>query len=290
MRDHTCARLGRRCVEQRRALEGEEFGARVTVDAQRRIVDGDETARRLIRDPHGQRIRFEDAAETRLARGETLVGRFEFADLVAQTRLHLLRALGRQRQGLLGTLQRFGALRGTDIERRQFDGRRRLRRGHRRGRCGGCGCDQFIDRLHQRIGLFAAGEEAFGPQFERETFVLRIVVTARVEQERNALQPLVLLPLATQGETVHARQHDVGHHGLRRLAAGSFQRFQSVGCTHDAMTARRQQLLQRQLFGLALVGNQNDTHAENSCPIRRWTRCMKRGGRRRPEGGRPGRR
>ena len=99
-------------------------------------------------------------------------------------------------------------------------------------------------------------------ELERETLVLGIVVTARVEDEGYGLKLLVLLPFAAEREAVHARQDDIGDDGVRRFAPGSIERFQTVARFDDAMAVRRQQFFERRLLRLALVCNQNHTHAE----------------------------
>src|SRR5690606_6209514 len=101
-------------------------------------------------------------------------------------------------------------------------------------------------QLFRRSGT---GQETFGAELQREAFVLRVVVPARIENERNALQAIVLLAFAAQGEAVHARQDDIGDDGLRRLAARGIQRRQAVGGLQYPMTMARQQSLERGLLG-----------------------------------------
>src|SRR5690606_14891968 len=91
--------------------------------------------------------------------------------------------------------------------------------------------------------------------------VLWVIVATGIEDERNALELLVLLPLATEREPVHARQHDVGDDRIGRLTARNVERSQAVRCLLDLMTAASQQLLDRALFRFPLKCDQDDTHA-----------------------------
>ena len=118
------------------------------------------------------------------------------------------------------------------------------------------------------FGRHGARQEALGAQLEREALVLRIVVAARVEQEGNGLQALVLLPLAAQRKAVHARQHDVGNDRMGRLAPRGVQRSQPVARSDDPVTPARKQLVERAQLGLALERNQDHTHASVSLRAR----------------------
>jgi hypothetical protein len=88
-------------------------------------------------------------------------------------------------------------------------------------------------------------------------------VTARIENERNVLQPVVLFPLPAQREAVHAWQDDVRDDGLRRLATRGIQCRQAVRRLDHPMTVTRKQCFERALFRLALECDQDDTHASS---------------------------
>ena len=109
-------------------------------------------------------------------------------------------------------------------------------------------CEQLADRRHQGFGRYGPRQKSFCAEFQREAFVLRIVVPPRIEDEGDRLQAFVLLPFTAQGEAVHARQHDVRNDHVRRFAARRVERRKAVRRPHDAMTLAGQQLLERALL------------------------------------------
>ena len=106
-----------------------------------------------------------------------------------------------------------------------------------------------------------SSKKSFCAQFERESLVLRIVVSTRIEDERNSLEAIVGLPLAAKRKAIHAWQDDIADDEMRRIAACDIERRQSVGRPDDLMAATAEQLFERDLLGLSLVCNQNDAHA-----------------------------
>ena len=294
--------LGVGCFE-RRALQREEFRAAVTVERERGIVHRDEAAGGAIGDPHRQRVRFEHATEARFARCQTAIGRFELFDLTEQTRLRLLRALGGfgllalrvVELGKMLRLLRFRrALRllelgkpalcflelGLTLRPLRFGGsalrllRNDLSLDHclvelrQRLRVAAAAVlrEQLFERREQRLRRHGARDESLGAELERKALVLRIVVAARVEHERDRLQALVLLPFAAQRKAVHARQHDVGNDRMRRLAPRGIEGGEAVARADDAMTLARKQLIQRAQLRFALERNQDHTHAAGLPP------------------------
>ena len=115
MTHETCV-IGCGAIQERSCLEGKKFGARIAVRFERRVVDGDESTRRLIGNPHRQRIGLEDATKARFTCDQTLIGGFELADLAAQTGLCLLGTLGCHRKCLLRAFERIRALTQSFIE------------------------------------------------------------------------------------------------------------------------------------------------------------------------------
>src|SRR5690606_39422360 len=97
-----------------------------------------------------------------------------------------------------------------------------------------------------------------GTELERKAFVLRIVVTSGVEDEWDALQLFVLLPLAAERKAVHARQHDVGDDCIGRRAPGGIERGRTRARLLHLMATTGQWLLDRALLRFAVECDQND--------------------------------
>src|SRR5690606_11445920 len=190
-------------------LEAQELCTRIAVEGQCALIDCDKGAGFVIDDPHRQRIGFEDAPKARLARCQALVDRLELCDALTQMLLYLLGPLERLGVFLIAGIDSACSMRaGLHDEGRRRHGAGTLRR--LREHCIDCG--------GQRLGGGGTGQETLRAALEREALIFRIVVPARVENEWHVSKTLVLLPLATQSEAVHARQDDVRDDRVRRLA------------------------------------------------------------------------
>jgi hypothetical protein len=119
---------------------------------------------------------------------------------------------------------------------------------------------QLIDAFEKCGGVGGAFEIAIDAEFESESFVFGIVVTAGVENERHGLQSLVLFPFLAERESVHLRQQDIADDELRRITTRGLERIHAIVRTNDGMTALAQELLERHLLELAFVGNKDRAH------------------------------
>jgi hypothetical protein len=100
--------------------------------------------------------------------------------------------------------------------------------------------DELIECGDENFGRYRARKESLSSELQRKSLILGIVVTTRVEDERNALQPFVLLPLTAKREAIHAGQHDVGNDRIGRFASCGIQGRQSVRGLLNLMASARQ--------------------------------------------------
>src|SRR5690606_8418262 len=186
---------------QRARLQRQEFRARVPEEIQGGVVHCDEAAGRTVRDPYRRRVRLEDAAKARFAGRKPLIGNLQGLE----PRLHPSQLLLRPLELLLVIfslcLQRLLCGCGRALLRSVVAWRRRRRRRTGDPILQPLG-KQLVDRRRQRLWGRGSRQKTLGAELPGEAFILGIVMAARIEHERNRLQALILLPLATQGEAV----------------------------------------------------------------------------------------